>query len=89
MVPDCQPRWRTAEYKTRNPPYPETPDGQRDFLDSVNQVVLATPDNLGRGIFWWEPAVAPSASGIASRGIFDQEGNVLPVITLFDKWVRR
>lgn len=80
--------WRTAEYKAKNPPYPETPEGQREFLESVHQVVLATPNNRGKGIFWWEPAVA-GRGGIASRGMFDAEGNVLPVITVFDKWTRR
>ena len=81
--------WRLAEYKDKKAPFPETPDGQRDFLDSVHQIVLATPGNLGKGIFWWEPAVVPASRGIASRGIFDGEGNVLPVIYVFDKWTRR
>jgi arabinogalactan endo-1,4-beta-galactosidase len=80
--------WRTTEYKAKPAPYPETPEGQREFLDSVNQVVLATPNNLGKGIFWWEPAVA-LGRGNASRGIFADDGNVLPVISVFDKWTRR
>jgi hypothetical protein len=27
--------------------------------------------------------------GIASRGMFDENGNALPVITVFDKFTRR
>jgi arabinogalactan endo-1,4-beta-galactosidase len=79
--------WRPAEYRDRTPPFPETPEGQKEFLVQVNQIVAETPHNLGRGIFWWEPAVPPSP--IASRGIFDREGNALPVISVFDKFVAR
>ena len=75
--------WRPAEYRNRTAPFPETPEGQRAFLDEVNQIVLDTPNKRGRGIFWWEPAVHPSP--IASRGMFDQSGKALPVINVFDK----
>jgi arabinogalactan endo-1,4-beta-galactosidase len=78
--------WRPAEYKGKNAPYPETPEGQRDFLESVNQVVLNTPRNRGVGIFWWEPAVR---GGLRSRGMFGDDGNALPVITVFDRFTRK
>ncbi len=81
--------WRTAEYKGKNPPYPESPEGQREFLDEVHRVVLATANNRGKGIFWWEPAVPLSQKGIYSRGVFDNDVNALPAITVFDKWTRR
>jgi arabinogalactan endo-1,4-beta-galactosidase len=74
--------WRPAEYRNRTAPFPETPEGQREFLVQVNQAVVETPDGRGRGIFWWEPAVRPGP--IASRGIFDRSGNALPAITVFD-----
>jgi arabinogalactan endo-1,4-beta-galactosidase len=74
-----------TEYKENNAPFPETPDGQKEFLDEVNRIVLNTPDNLGAGIFWWEPA---TMGGRSSRDFFDEEGNVLPVITVFDKYTR-
>ncbi len=32
--------WRPAEYKNKKAPFPETPEGQRQFLDEVNRVVL-------------------------------------------------
>jgi arabinogalactan endo-1,4-beta-galactosidase len=78
--------WRPTEYKTMPPPYPETPAGQREFLEEVQRVVLATPYGLGKGIFWWEPAVMPSQ--LRARGMFDDDGNALPVITVFDKYTR-
>jgi arabinogalactan endo-1,4-beta-galactosidase len=78
--------WRPAEYKGGGAPFPETPEGQREFLEEVNRAVLSTPHGLGKGIFWWEPAVSPSA--IHSRGMFDGEGNALPVLSVFDKFAR-
>jgi len=74
-----------TEYKTKSAPFPESPEGQRQFLDEVNRIVLETPDNLGAGIFWWEPA---TQGGRSTRDFFDENGNVLPVITVFDKYTR-
>jgi arabinogalactan endo-1,4-beta-galactosidase len=76
--------WRTAEYDDQPGPFPETPEGQRQFLAGVDRIVRETPNNRGKGIFWWEPAVARSP--IASRGMFDRSGNALPVITVFDQF---
>lgn len=78
--------WRPAEYKQRRGPFPESPDGQRQFLDEVNRLVLNTPDNRGLGIFWWEPAVT---GGLRSRGFFDDAGNALPVLGVFDPFTRK
>jgi len=75
-----------TEYKKSPAPFTESPEGQREFLDEVNNIVLGTPDNLGVGIFWWEPA---SMGGRSTRDFFDEKGNVLPVITVFDKWTRK
>jgi arabinogalactan endo-1,4-beta-galactosidase len=77
--------WRPAEYREAPAPFPETPEGQREFLDEVNRAVMATPLGLGRGVFWWEPAVT---GGLRRRGMFDDEGNALPVISVFDKFTR-
>lgn len=75
-----------TEYRKKPAPYPETPEGQKEFLESVNEIVLNTPGNLGAGIFWWEPA---SVGGRSTRDFFDEKGNVLPVITVFDKYTRK
>jgi arabinogalactan endo-1,4-beta-galactosidase len=77
--------WRPAEYRNKLAPFPETPEGQRDFLDEVHRMVLSTPQNRGKGIFWWEPAVT---GGLRSRGMFDDDGNALPVLNVFDKYTR-
>jgi arabinogalactan endo-1,4-beta-galactosidase len=78
--------WQPTEYKKRPAPFPESPAGQREFLDEVNRLVLGTPNHRGIGIFWWEPAVS---GHLRSRGFFDDEGNALPVIQVFDRFTRR
>ena len=44
-----------------------------------------TPDALGKDVFWWEPAVT---GPLGLRGVFDEKGNALPVIIIFDKLTR-
>jgi arabinogalactan endo-1,4-beta-galactosidase len=72
---------REDNYVGKKAPYPETPAGQRDFLADVAEAVAATPDHLGRGVFWWEPAVR---GPLARRGLFDDDGNALPALHVFD-----
>jgi arabinogalactan endo-1,4-beta-galactosidase len=77
--------WEPGEYTKHPGPFAESPDGQRDFLDQVNQIVMEAPGGRGKGIFWWEPAVQGE---LVRRGFFDHDGNVLPVISVFDKFAR-
>ncbi|HZL78699.1 MAG TPA: glycosyl hydrolase 53 family protein [Candidatus Limnocylindrales bacterium] len=80
--------WRPArESADRVGPFPETPEGQRDFLDELTRMVMNTPNGRCKGIFWWEPAVGNRGS-LGSRSFFDEAGNSLPVISVFDKYTR-
>lgn len=78
--------FKPQEYKNKEPPFPETPEGQKAFLQEVNNIILNVPDGRGKGVFWWEPG-APN-KGFSSRTFFDNDGNVMPVINVFDKYVR-
>jgi arabinogalactan endo-1,4-beta-galactosidase len=49
-------------------------------------MVLSTPNNRGINVFWWEPAVT---GGMRNRGFFDNDGNALPVMTVFDRFSRK
>jgi arabinogalactan endo-1,4-beta-galactosidase len=77
--------WKPDNYIRKKGPFPETPAGQRDFLQAVANAVAATPDNLGRGVFWWEPAVR---GPLARRGLFNDEGEALPAMDVFDACVQ-
>lgn len=80
--------WRPAHESADRPgPFPETFEGQREFLDQLTRIVLGTPDERGKGIFWWEPAVG-TRFGRISRSFFDENGYSLPVLTVFDKYTR-
>src|ERR1017187_1231961 len=76
----------SSSYRNKPAPFPETPEGQKEFWEEVNRIVLTTPEGRGIGLFWWEPAVAGGRGG---RGFFDENGNALPVMTVFDKFTRR
>ena len=86
VVVEAAYNWTPTEYKNKPAPFPETPQGQAEFLEEVNRVVQEAPDGLGKGVLWWEPAVT---GPLTSRGFFDEDGNALPVITVFDKYTRR
>ena len=77
--------WRPDNYQHKPGPFPETPQGQREFLQALTATVLATPDGLGRGVFWWEPAVG---GPLARRGLFDANGDSLPALDLFNACMR-
>jgi arabinogalactan endo-1,4-beta-galactosidase len=78
--------WQPGNYLDKPAPFPESAEGQRAFLDELNRAVMATPNGHGKGVFWWEPAVK---GDLAIRGFFDQQGNVLPVVTVFDRFARK
>jgi arabinogalactan endo-1,4-beta-galactosidase len=86
VVVEAAYNWTPGNYRDKPAPFPETPEGQRAFWEEVNRTVQAAPDGKGIGVFWWEPAVA---GGTGARGFFDRDHNVLPVITVFDKYTRR
>ncbi len=74
--------WRPGEdFAGSTPPFPETREGQHDFLEALARVVRNTPDGRGKGIFWWEPA---AEGHIAKRALFDDDRNALPAMHAFD-----
>lgn len=77
--------WEPVNYIHHPGPFPETPQGQRNFLAALNRIVMDAPDGRGKGIFWWEPAVT---GALVSRGFFDTHENVLPVIGVYDPFTR-
>lgn len=84
IVVEAAYNWKPKEYISKNAPFGESPEGQKEFLEEVNRIVMSVQDNSGIGIFWWEPAVK-----WGTGGFIDDEGNALPVINAFDKFTRQ
>jgi arabinogalactan endo-1,4-beta-galactosidase len=85
IVVEAAYNWEPGNYVNKPAPFPETAEGQREFLDEVNRVVMETPNGRGKGVFWWEPAVQ---GRLNIRGFFDDQYNALPVITVFDRFTQ-
>jgi arabinogalactan endo-1,4-beta-galactosidase len=86
MVVETGYYWKASRYfRETPPPFPETPEGQRQWLEAVNDAVMSTPHGRGKGVFWWEPA---ASGGLVARGYFDDEHNALTILDAFHKYTR-
>jgi arabinogalactan endo-1,4-beta-galactosidase len=57
--------------------------GQADFFSQLIAAIKATPNGLGAGFFYWEPAWLPSStfgSPMDNLTLFDQTGAALPAL---------
>ena len=69
--------------------WPQTPQGQKKFLEDVVRAVGSTPHGLGMGVFWWYPEAIP-VEGLdvwkgGSAALFDAGGDALPAMDAFRK----
>ncbi len=86
MVVETGYYWKPSRYfQNAAAPFPESPEGQRQWLEAVNAAVVATPSGRGKGVFWWEPA---AGGGLVARGYFDDQHNALPVLEAFHSLTR-
>lgn len=64
------------------PGFPATPEGQRDWLRALYDVVRAVPGGRGGALLLWEPAFLAVRGGpdnpVENLALFDFEGNALP-----------
>jgi arabinogalactan endo-1,4-beta-galactosidase len=69
--------------------FPETPEGQSDFLKALAEKTKATPNNRGIGIFYWYPEAIPvKGHNIWNGGataLFDKEGHALPAMSVLSE----
>ncbi|MEJ6981254.1 glycosyl hydrolase 53 family protein [Pedobacter sp. P351] len=73
--------WKTnSSHENVAFPFPETPEGQKEWFQAVNDIVMNVPNGLGRGVFWWEPMMR-------GRGFFDDETRIAkPILKSFEKY---
>jgi arabinogalactan endo-1,4-beta-galactosidase len=86
IVAEAAFNWKPVDFIGKKSDFEESPEGQKAFLQAVDAAVRAIPNGLGQGVFWWEPA---AEGGLRSRSFFDDDGNVLPVISAFDNSTSR
>lgn len=63
-----------------------TPEGQLKVLELVNRIVDSLPDNMGRGICYWEPMCVPypdKGGWEENMGLLAEDGTVHPGIKAF------
>jgi arabinogalactan endo-1,4-beta-galactosidase len=75
--------------------YPATVEGQTKWLRDLMQVVAETPEGLGKGVFYWEPAWLglpgcnwnpenpTSGNNWENQTLFDYDGRVLSSMDVF------
>ena len=73
--------WTPGDFIGKDPIFPNLRQDS-GVSAAVDAAVRAIPKGLGQGVFWWEPAVAPSP--IAGRALFDDQHKALPALGVFD-----
>jgi arabinogalactan endo-1,4-beta-galactosidase len=69
--------------------WPQTKDGQKQFLLDLTAALRAAPGNHGLGYMWWYPEAIP-VPGLriwrnGAEALFDHSGNVLPSVDVFQQ----
>jgi len=76
---------RPLKEKKHELEFPETPEGQRDFLNALTRIVRDMPGGHGKGIFYWFPEAVPVKGHQTwlggATGLFDKNGHALPAIS--------
>lgn len=59
LDPDERKGYATKEELIKDLDYPMTVDGQKAFMEHINNLLKSLPDGLGKGYYYWEPAWIP------------------------------
>ncbi len=67
--------------------WPQTPAGQKQFVQDLTSVIKNAPDHHGLGFVWWYPDAIP-VQGLriwrnGAEALFDEKGNALPALEAF------
>jgi arabinogalactan endo-1,4-beta-galactosidase len=78
--------WR-KDTEGKNMAWPQTPQGQKQFLEDAIQAVRSTPHGIGKGVLWRHPELIPIKGLEVWKGgnaaLFDAEGSALPALDAF------
>ena len=93
MVVESAHAWRRSvhgfidEEQEKIAGFPATPQGQKQVIDLVMNIVASLPNNMGLGVYYWEPLCIPregEGGWAENMGILDEKGNVLEAIHSFE-----
>lgn len=64
---------------------PATPEGQKQVVDMVMNIVASLPGGMGQGVYYWEPLCVPDGGGgwNESMGILSEDGTVMEAVKSF------
>lgn len=91
MVVETAHAWRKSEkgfiddVQEKIAGIPATPQGQRQVVEMVMNIVASLPDEMGQGVYYWEPLCVPDGNGgwNESMGILKEDGTVLEAVKAF------
>lgn len=66
--------------------FPATPEAQRTVMDLVMNITASLEEDMGLGIYYWEPVVLPlegKEGWCSNMGIFNEKGIALPALGSF------
>jgi arabinogalactan endo-1,4-beta-galactosidase len=68
--------------------WPQTPQGQKQYLHDLTATLRAAPDHHGIGFIYWYPEAIPTPKWPriwrgGYEALFDQQGNTLPALLSF------
>ncbi|MCM1181881.1 MAG: arabinogalactan endo-1,4-beta-galactosidase [Roseburia sp.] len=91
MVVETAHAWRKSERgfidaeQERIAGIPATPEGQRQVVEMVMNIVASLPNEMGQGVYYWEPLCVPDGHGgwNESMGILAEDGTVMEAVRAF------
>ncbi len=91
MVVETAHAWRKSsmgfidEEQEKIAGFPATPEGQKQVVDIVMNIVASLPEEMGQGVYYWEPLCVPDgqSSWNESMGILAEDGTVMEAVKSF------
>jgi arabinogalactan endo-1,4-beta-galactosidase len=92
VVAETAHAWRNAgdgfigEQSEKIAGFPASPWGQKQVLDLVMNITASLENEMGLGIYYWEPVVLPfegKGGWWSNMGVFNERGEALPALNSF------
>ena len=83
MEKECA--WFIDEQQEKIAGFPATPAGQKQVLDLVANIVASLPDEMGQGIYYWEPICVPKdgeGGWSENMGLLEEKGTIMEAFVL-------